>query len=43
VHHSEWAWIGQNFNYEIDNNKTVEDLYKQVNNLLSSDFHAKLF
>jgi len=36
IHHSEWAWIGQTFNYELDNNGTVQDLYKQVNNLLLS-------
>lgn len=34
VHRSEWAWIGQNFNYEIENNGSVEQLYQQVNNLL---------
>ena len=34
IHHSEWAWIGQVFNYEIENNGTVENLYEQINNLL---------
>ena len=43
IHHSEWAWIGQTFNYEIDNNGTVEQLYNQVNNLLLTDSHARLF
>jgi hypothetical protein len=41
VHHSEWAWIGQTFDYEINNNSTVEELYMQVNNLLLADFRAK--
>jgi len=41
VHHSEWAWIGQTFNYELDNNGTVEQLYDQVNNLLLADSLAK--
>jgi hypothetical protein len=34
IHHSEWAWIGQIFNYELDNNGTVDQLYTQLNNLL---------
>lgn len=34
VHQSEWAWIGQIFNYDIDNSGTVEQLYSQVNSLL---------
>lgn len=42
VHHSEWAWIGQTFNYTIDNNGTVEELYIQVNNLLLGHRAANL-
>ena len=41
VHQSEWAWVGQTFNYEIDNNGTVEELYSQVNNLLQ-DLQASM-
>jgi hypothetical protein len=41
VHQSEWAWIGQTFNYTVDNNGTVEQLYGQISNLLPADFHAK--
>jgi hypothetical protein len=41
VHHSEWAWIGQTFNYEVENNGTVEELYTKINNLLPMDFRAK--
>jgi PAS domain-containing protein len=43
VHHSEWAWIGQTFDREMNNNGTVEDLYEQVNYLLSANSHAKLY
>lgn len=41
VHQSEWAWVGSVFNYEIDNNGTIEHLYQQLNNLIPTDFHAK--
>jgi hypothetical protein len=41
IHQSEWAWIGQTFDYTVDNNSTVEQLYKQISNLLPKDFHAK--
>ena len=41
VHQSEWAWIGQTFNYTVDNNGTVESLYEKLKNLLPADFHAK--
>lgn len=30
VHASEWAWVGTNFDAVIDNNSTVDDLYKQI-------------
>jgi hypothetical protein len=41
VHHSEWAWIGQTFNCEIENNGTIDELYNKVNNLLLADSHAR--
>jgi hypothetical protein len=41
VHPSEWAWIGTKFDAVVDNNGTVEQLYKQIKNLLPADFHAK--
>jgi len=41
VHHSEWAWIGQTFNYEIENNGSIEELYDKINNLLLAGFRAK--
>jgi len=30
VHQSEWDWIGQHFDYEIDNSGNLEDLRTQV-------------
>jgi len=30
VHASEWAWVGTDFDAVIDNNSTVDDLYKQI-------------
>lgn len=30
VHASEWAWVGTPFDAVIDNNSTVDDLYKQI-------------
>jgi len=30
VHSSEWAWVGQDFDIEIENNGTIQDLYDSV-------------
>lgn len=30
IHRSEWDWIGQEFDYEIDNVGTKEDLYNNI-------------
>lgn len=30
VHSSEWAWVGQDFDIEIENNGTIQDLYDAV-------------
>ena len=30
VHASEWAWVGTKFDAVIDNNSTVDNLYKQL-------------
>jgi hypothetical protein len=35
VHFSEWAWIGQSFDYEIENNGTLTDLKQKVNMILN--------
>ena len=34
IHASETAWVGTNFDHVIDNNGSVQDLYKQASNLL---------
>jgi hypothetical protein len=41
VHLSEWAWVGSVFNYEIENNGTVEELYSALSSLVSVDSLAK--
>lgn len=34
IHESEREWIGENFNTVIDNNGTVEELYRQIDKLM---------
>lgn len=34
IHKSEWAWVGDNFDFSIENNGTKEDLYQQIKNFL---------
>ena len=36
VHQSEWDWIGQHFDYEIDNSGNLEDLRTQVGLMIRS-------
>jgi hypothetical protein len=36
VHVSETAWVGTDFDYEIDNNGTIEELYTSIKNLVQS-------
>jgi len=36
VHASETAWVGTKFNVVLDNNGTLDDLYQQVKQLISS-------
>jgi len=36
VHQSEWDWIGQRFDYEIDNSGNLEDLRTQVGVMIRS-------
>ena len=34
IHSSEWAWIGYDFDYIIDNNFSLESLYSKVDDLI---------
>jgi len=36
VHPSEWAWAGTKFNYVLDNNGSMDELYAQVDNLIKN-------
>jgi hypothetical protein len=41
IHVSETAWIGTDFDYVIDNNGTIDELYQQIKNLVQVDSGAK--
>jgi hypothetical protein len=41
VHTSETAWIGTEFDYIVDNNGTIDELYQQIKNLVLTDSDAK--
>jgi hypothetical protein len=30
IHHSEWAWVGSNFDLVLENNGTLDDLYYNI-------------
>jgi hypothetical protein len=34
IHPSEWDWVGSEFDYVIENNRTIDDLGNKVNELL---------
>jgi hypothetical protein len=36
IHASEWSWIGTNFDFIIDNNQGIEDLYKVLELLVNN-------
>jgi len=36
IHASETAWVGTKFDYVLDNNGTIDDLFDQVKNLVSN-------
>jgi hypothetical protein len=36
IHQSEWDWVGCDFNYEIANNGTIEELGNRVDSVLHS-------
>lgn len=35
IHASETAWVGTNFNYILDNNGSIDDLYEQARSIIS--------
>jgi hypothetical protein len=37
IHASEWAWLGSDFDIVVDNNGSIDDLYKQSASLVVSD------
>jgi len=34
IHISEWGWIAETFDHEIDNNGTLEELYIKIDNII---------
>lgn len=42
IHESEWKWIGQNIDYQIDNNGTKEELKKKVETCLKHSFGSSI-
>jgi hypothetical protein len=34
IHASEWAWLGDKFDHIIDNNSTIDELFKQAQSLV---------
>lgn len=40
IHASETAWVGTEFDIELDNNSTIDDLYSQVRSLASDPLVA---
>jgi len=34
IHASETAWVGTNFDYELDNNGTIDDLFSQIKSII---------
>jgi len=37
IHSSEWAWVGSTFDAVIDNNGTIDYLYKQINDFINQE------
>lgn len=40
IHASEYSWIGTKFDYVLDNNSTVDELYQQIKNLVQDHLVA---
>jgi len=41
IHASEWAWVGTEFDHEIDNDGTIQEMYDKVKNLLQDPLASK--
>jgi hypothetical protein len=37
IHASETAWVGTNFDYELDNNGTIDDLFMQIKSIIDPE------
>jgi len=37
IHASETAWVGTDFDFVLDNNSTINDLYKQIESIISDE------
>ena len=42
VHASEWRWVGYDFDYEISNTGTLQELQSQVDNIHNNIFSSKI-
>lgn len=36
IHASEWAWVGTDFDFVLDNNGTIDDLYQQTRSIIGN-------
>jgi len=36
IHASEWAWVGTEFDHEVTNNTTIDELYKKIELIVGS-------
>ena len=42
IHESEWAWVGQNIDYRIENNTTKEELENCLVSILTTRFNSSI-
>jgi len=42
IHSSEWSWIGHQYDISMDNNGTIDDLRRNVDNLVKSVYNIPL-
>ncbi len=40
IHASETSWVGTKFDYELDNNSTIDELYSKIRNLVQDPLDA---